>query len=277
MTIGDLNLSWLEFGEGEQPLILLHGGWFWAEGNWSVHFKALNPHFRVYAPDNRGHGHTNLPDGSFESYHEMASDLIGFVDALNLERKPLVMGHSEGAILALHASIRKPELFERQILIGIHPFTGASERHRRGMEQFFGVSDYRYPPDKWQYFLRSPLRAMALKVAHRKVNWHRLIVAIWDLWNTPFNLEKKDYARISCPTLVVFGRDEEFGSKEEFVELSNWINEGREGEPMSVSYQITPEKGKRKADHMFVTESPEALREVALPFLRFGEWPGKKG
>ena len=88
-----------------------------------------------------------------------------------------------------------------------------------------------------------PLRAMALKVAHRKVNWHRLIVAIWDLWNTPFDLEKKDYARITCPTLVVFGRDEEFGSEEDFVELSHWINEGT---PVS-SLPGHPQKGEAES------------------------------
>jgi pimeloyl-ACP methyl ester carboxylesterase len=61
---------------------------------------------RVLAPDLRGHGLTDKPDGDY-GFDTYARDLASFLNALDLER-PLLVGHSWGAMLALDYAARFP-------------------------------------------------------------------------------------------------------------------------------------------------------------------------
>lgn len=81
-----------EIGSG-QPLLLLHG-WpeFWF--TWEPVMTRLADRFRVIAPDLRGFGDSDKPDGPFgPSGH--AADLLALLDALGIERIGLV-GHDVG-------------------------------------------------------------------------------------------------------------------------------------------------------------------------------------
>lgn len=59
---------------------------------------------RPVAMDARGHGLTDKPDGSYD-FNVFERDLFRFVDILDLER-PLLVGHSWGAMLALGYAAR---------------------------------------------------------------------------------------------------------------------------------------------------------------------------
>ncbi len=59
-----------------------------------------------YALDLRGHGLTDKPDGEY-GFGTFSRDLNAFMDALSLE-KPLLVGHSWGAMLALDQASRFP-------------------------------------------------------------------------------------------------------------------------------------------------------------------------
>ena len=65
-------MFYIEYGEG-YPLILLHGALGTANVRWKKPIKLLSQHFRIIAPDNRGHGRTNNPTGEF-SYKLMCED-----------------------------------------------------------------------------------------------------------------------------------------------------------------------------------------------------------
>ena len=92
--------------EERRPVVMLHGlasnariwelvGPVLAELGWSA-----------IAPDVRGHGLTDKPDGDygFETYRK---DLLAVIDALNLD-KPLLVGHSWGALIALDYAAQFP-------------------------------------------------------------------------------------------------------------------------------------------------------------------------
>ena len=76
---GGLRTHVAEAGEGE-PLLLLHG---WPQHWWCWRdlIPALAPHYRVIAPDLRGHGWTDAPPGGYEK-EQLASDVLALVDAL---------------------------------------------------------------------------------------------------------------------------------------------------------------------------------------------------
>ncbi len=256
ISCNGLNISYLTMGAGP-PLLLLHGGWETGSLNWANHFEELAKHYFVISPDHRGHGKTNNPGGEFTSYGHLAWDMIGFIEALNLDQKPMVMGHSSGAVISLHMSIYQPDLLDRQVLIGIHPYIGASKSYLHGVEMFFETSDWRKPPDKWHYIFRHPMISAALWWAHRKTPWFELLRAVWPMWTKPFELEKSDYSKITCPSLVITGEEDEFGTVQEARELAKLI---KNSEFKTIAH----------ANHMFVNDRPELLQKNVLPFLGVG-------
>jgi pimeloyl-ACP methyl ester carboxylesterase len=94
--------------------VLLHGGLVdahWFEPN----LGPLAERFRVYTPERRGHGHSPDVEGPI-TYQLMADDMIGFLDTV-LGRPADLVGHSDGAIVALLVAMQRPELVNRLVLI----------------------------------------------------------------------------------------------------------------------------------------------------------------
>ncbi len=91
-------LYWNVRGKG-QPLVLLHG----LASNariWELTAPYLaEDGFVIYAPDLRGHGLSDKPNGDY-GFEVLTTDLAAFLEQLELER-PLLVGHSWGAMIAL--------------------------------------------------------------------------------------------------------------------------------------------------------------------------------
>ena len=79
VQIGDLNTWYEEQGAGDS-LVLFHGGLSTNE-TWAAQIPDLAAHFRVVAPERRGHGHTPDREGPL-SYDLMAEDMIGFLETV---------------------------------------------------------------------------------------------------------------------------------------------------------------------------------------------------
>ncbi|MHA2031567.1 MAG: alpha/beta fold hydrolase, partial [Candidatus Kariarchaeaceae archaeon] len=80
IDVNGLNMFYIDYGEGS-PLILLHGALGTANVRWKKPIKLLSQHFRIIAPDSRGHGRTNNPTGKL-SYKLMCEDIVALVHAL---------------------------------------------------------------------------------------------------------------------------------------------------------------------------------------------------
>jgi pimeloyl-ACP methyl ester carboxylesterase len=104
-------------GAGE-PVVLLHG-WPQHWWTWNKIIPALAERYRVICPDLRGHGWSDAPAGGYDK-PQFASDLIGVIDALGLDRVKLI-GHDWGAIAGYLACIREPERFDRYLAVSIAP------------------------------------------------------------------------------------------------------------------------------------------------------------
>lgn len=102
-----------EYGNGN-PLILLHG-LFGCSDNWVSFARKLasESHLRVIVPDLRNHGQSpHDPDFSFEA---MVPDLFELIHTLNLQN-PIVMGHSLGGKVILHALLTQPDFCSKAII-----------------------------------------------------------------------------------------------------------------------------------------------------------------
>jgi pimeloyl-ACP methyl ester carboxylesterase len=92
-------------GQG-RPLLLLHG-WpeFWL--TWQPVMTRLSDRFTLYAPDLRGFGDSDKPDGLFGP-DQQASDMLALMDALGLKQAGIV-GHDVGGALMQPLARQAPD------------------------------------------------------------------------------------------------------------------------------------------------------------------------
>jgi len=98
-----------------QPGVFLHGwpdSWF----SFSRVMAALPEDIHAWALDQRGFGESDRPPSGY-TIREMGGDVVGFLDALGIERASLV-GHSFGSFVARQVAIAHPGRVDDLVLIG---------------------------------------------------------------------------------------------------------------------------------------------------------------
>jgi pimeloyl-ACP methyl ester carboxylesterase len=208
IDVNGLNMYYTDYGDG-YPLILLHGALGTANIRWKKPIEVLSQHFRIIAPDNRGHGMTNNPTGEF-SYELMCEDIVALVQALNL-KKPLICGYSDGGQIALEIGIRYPDLGKALVIAGA--VSELSDGVIDGMKvlgvEGSGVVNFEYLEKKY------PTWVSLLRKIHSPGPdyWKELLVSISKMWFDPLVYPEDALQRIKTPTLIMLGdRDEVLGS-----------------------------------------------------------------
>lgn len=110
---GGARLACRVAGDDAAPaLVLLHA--LGEDGStWAATARRLAGRYQVYAPDLRGHGHSDrCPEYSFEL---MRDDVLGLLDTLGRDQVTLV-GHSMGAVVAYLLAGERPERVDRLVL-----------------------------------------------------------------------------------------------------------------------------------------------------------------
>jgi pimeloyl-ACP methyl ester carboxylesterase len=98
-----------------RTIVLLHGGLSSSESLLKVLQRPLSKSFEVAAFDRRGHGRTADTEAPF-SYDDMAEETIAFLRVL--DRRVDLLGHSDGANVALLVALARPDLLRRVVLVG---------------------------------------------------------------------------------------------------------------------------------------------------------------
>jgi pimeloyl-ACP methyl ester carboxylesterase len=118
LDVNGLRFHLLDWGgEGRTPLLLLHGFTGHAHA-WDTLSIALQPHFHVYALDQRGHGESDPAD----VYNAVVAfgDLTGVVGQLGLSSFVLV-GLSMGGRNGMYFTSKRPELVQKLVIVDIGP------------------------------------------------------------------------------------------------------------------------------------------------------------
>src|SRR5512138_2320322 len=71
------------------PIVLIHGSTIDSHTDWDSIAPELARHYRVFAPDCRGHGRSNNPHMTY-SFKELAEDVAAFVRAMGYERAHII-------------------------------------------------------------------------------------------------------------------------------------------------------------------------------------------
>jgi pimeloyl-ACP methyl ester carboxylesterase len=107
ITVNDTELYYEVTGDGNVPLVLVHGSWG-DHTNWNPVVGELARSFRVLTYDRRGHSQSARPTTQ-GSLREDATDLAALLDALDLGPAHVV-GNSGGAAVALWLAAERPEM-----------------------------------------------------------------------------------------------------------------------------------------------------------------------
>jgi pimeloyl-ACP methyl ester carboxylesterase len=104
--------------QGEGPLVILCHGFPECWYSWRHQLPALaKAGFRAVAPDLRGYGRSDRPEG-VEKYTILddIGDIVGLVDALGAEQA-VIAGHDVGAAIAWQAALLRPDRFRGVIAL----------------------------------------------------------------------------------------------------------------------------------------------------------------
>ncbi|MEC9091883.1 MAG: alpha/beta hydrolase [Planctomycetota bacterium] len=139
VTARNIQFYYQQKGTGPDVL-LIHG----ITGNLAVWMlsglvQKLAKQFRVTAFDMRGHGYSDTPEFHYTS-SDMADDVQAVCEALAIKDVRL-LGHSYGAVVALHAASKYPSLVEGVILSD--PFVPALHKLQPDPRNWKGFNAYK--------------------------------------------------------------------------------------------------------------------------------------
>lgn len=114
VTVGGIPFHYVQWGERGTPVVCVHG----LTAN-AFCFQAiadgLAREYRVFAYDLRGRGDSGKPEQGY-SVPLHAADLAGVIEQLGLER-PVVIGHSLGALIGVYFAAHYPDKLSKLVLI----------------------------------------------------------------------------------------------------------------------------------------------------------------
>src|SRR6187431_1093754 len=108
-----IDIHYLRTGGNKPPVVLLHG-LMTSGACWTPLARVLEEDFDVIMPDARGHGNSSAPDHGYQ-YDNLAADVIGLIDTLNLT-PPVLLGHSMGGMTAAVVASRNPKRLKGLVL-----------------------------------------------------------------------------------------------------------------------------------------------------------------
>jgi pimeloyl-ACP methyl ester carboxylesterase len=101
-------------------VVVLHGGWGYDIYPFDRQISALAGAYRFVIPDRTGYGGSGrLARQEVDFHHRAAAESFAVIDALGLER-PVIWGHSDGAVIALLMGLSAPDRLAGLIVEAAH-------------------------------------------------------------------------------------------------------------------------------------------------------------
>jgi pimeloyl-ACP methyl ester carboxylesterase len=221
------------------PVLLLHGGY--ANANY---FGNLIPFliqhgYRVIAIDSRGHGRSTRTEAPY-TYHLMASDVIGVLDALKVRRVSLV-GWSDGGCIGLDIAINNPDRLRRLFAFG-------ADANASGL-----TDDYATNPVFSAFMAR--VRDEYRKLSPTPDQWDGFDAAVNAMWVTLPNFTQEQLHSIHVPTTIADGEHDE-GIRPEHT---RYIAAAIPGAHLVILPNVS---------HFAMLQDPAAFNAAVLNFLR---------
>jgi pimeloyl-ACP methyl ester carboxylesterase len=117
--ISPVRVFYRDSGAG-RPILILHGGWGFDIYPFERQINALGSRCRVIVPDRTGYGQSGrLERQETDFHHRAATETFALIAALQIDR-PIVWGHSDGAVIAILMGLTDPDRLSGLILEATH-------------------------------------------------------------------------------------------------------------------------------------------------------------
>ena len=252
-----------EAGDESAPLVVLCHGfpelWF----SWRHQLSALaGAGYYAVAPDQRGYGRTDGPDGvdEYDIVH-LTDDLAGLLNALGRERAVFV-GHDWGSIVVWNLAQRLPSLVEAVVGMSV-PFT---PRGSRGLvsalrdvvgDRFFYILHFQEPGVADAELGKDPREAMRRFLAGHVAMLSSLPAEGTTMWDWILPADKLP-AWLSADELDVFGSEFE---RTGFTGGINWYRN------FDRNWELSEEYAQRKVEvpAAFIAGARDPVLAIAPP------------
>ena len=207
------SVSYLDQGEGEQTILMLHGLATYS-GTWAKNIEGLKNHYRCVALDLPGNGHSEKGDLPY-SIQYYAACVYDFIQKLKL-KNVVLCGHSMGGQIAMTLMLNVPDAAQKMVLCapaGFEQFTVFEKTMYRsfiGFADMFSSDENSLRNSVYNSFYKNPSQADAMlaemtsilksypSAAYKKM----LDASIQGMMNEPV-IDR--LGKIDIPTLVIFG------------------------------------------------------------------------
>ncbi len=262
VDVNGVTWPYLEGGPKDGETVVLVHGFGADKDHWSLYAKHLTDRYHVIAPDLPGFGENDLSPDRDYSIKAQTDRLIGFLDALGIDKAHLG-GNSMGGYIVLHAALEHPDRLKSLTLLNNAGVVGSNESElqqaaQRGenplvMRKFSDV-------DRLMAFVMHKPRAipgqfkkvMFADSRRREALLDRIFEAIVeDSLNNPAT---DRLSNVKAPTLIVWGRHDRLID----VSCVDVLKKGIRGSEAVIFEHV---------GHLPMMEDPAALAKAHLPFL----------
>lgn len=248
-----------EMGDG--PALLILHGFLGVSDHWVGLGRQFARNFRVIIPDLRNHGRS--PWSSRFCWNEMADDILGLIDSLDLSEVSII-GHSMGGRLAMRFALACPQRIARLEVVDIFPFSLPADTtntrllrlmHGMDLSRYGAISETRndlsiaLQEEKWVQFCQKNIRSLAPGRLAWKPNLQVLSDALPQL-GEPLPTAH----RFSKPTLFLRGQHSPYCPEDAWPAVKNIFQ--------NALLQTVPEAG-----HWIHYDNPTEFLTTSVAFL----------
>jgi pimeloyl-ACP methyl ester carboxylesterase len=225
--------------------------------------------FRVLAPDQRGFGQSDRPEGVEEyQFDKLLGDVLGLLDQAGVERTHVV-GHDWGASVAWALAAFAPTRMARLVALSVsHPATyfGSIRQYEKSWYMLLfhlgGIAEQALQKDNWRLmrgwlggakdleaYIDDLSRPGALTAG---LNWYRANVNLERMFRLA---ERTPWPPIQVPTLGIWSAGDRYCEEQGFLDVGPYIT--------------GPYRYERIEDarHWIPLDQPERLNDLLLEFL----------
>lgn len=264
MEINGLNLNVVVEGEGE-PVMLLHGfpdsNYVWRD----VIPQLVKAGYKVIAPDQRGFGESDAPEGKEHYDMELiAKDAIDILDALDIKKAKLV-AHDWGAMIGWLLAGTYPDRFENYTAISVghakaYAAAGLEQKKKGWYVLFFqleGIAEKVFMANDWAIFKKTvnnhPEVEHWIKDLSRPgrlsagMDWYRANLS--KLW-------KADFPRVSIPVFGIWSSDDVALAEDQMINSAAYVDATWQYERIE------------NVSHWIPVDAPEVLSEMIIDYFK---------
>lgn len=114
-SVNGINMYYEIYGEGEIPLVLIHGGGSTIPSNFGNFIPYLAQNNKLIAVELQAHGRTSDRDAP-ESFEQDANDVVNLLEQLDIA-KANFLGFSNGGTTTLHIAVRYPIVVNKIVVV----------------------------------------------------------------------------------------------------------------------------------------------------------------